>query len=325
MSISAQALQPRLANSQDDAALIALFERAFGAAISPALWQWKTQHLQGLGSLIYHDEQAIAYYGGIPRVLTFGQGALNAIQIRDVMVDPSWRGLLTRKGPFWSSASHFLSTMTGDNQPYTLAFGFPNGRHAQLGRKLKLYAAVDKIHALSWQSRRLPWLQRWRYTWHPLASHELDGVDAIARDMQAACTDYVMPLRNAQFLQQRYYQHPDHDYQVLLIKQRFSPHPLGVVVLHPMPEQQQIELVDMIALPQHLTLLLQVTLDATYSLFGPVLLSAWLTPAVQAYLPASDRIPEKVADVHIATPELDFWQAETQHRWWLMSGDTDFR
>jgi hypothetical protein len=216
--------------------------------------------------------------------------------------------------------------MTGDDRPYTLAFGFPNGRHAQLGRKLQLYATVDQIQALTWQSRRVPWLQRWRYQWRTLAANELHLVEPIAQAMHRALAEFVVPQRSAQQLQQRYINHPDHDYQLLFIQQRWSATPLGVAVLRPMPETSTVELVDLIATPAQLKTVFSLTLDAIHQNYGAsTVLSAWLTPAVQAHLPPPDTEATTVADVHIATPNLSFWQTETQHRWWLMSGDTDFR
>ena len=95
-------------------------------------------------------QRLVAFYGGMPRELSFQGSSWRGIQVGDVMVDPDLRGSLSRRGPFQMAASTFLEQMLGQGGPCQIGFGFPNARAMTVAQKLGLYRAVDEVLELTW-------------------------------------------------------------------------------------------------------------------------------------------------------------------------------
>jgi ABC-type polysaccharide/polyol phosphate transport system ATPase subunit len=299
-----------------------LFEAAFGYAMPDSLWSWKYAHAEALGVAAHTTQGMVAFYGGMPRpILYLGQSAL-AVQVGDVMVHPSERGVLTRRGPFQMAAATFLEQCIGTDKPYLLGFGFPETKAMQLAEKLGLYAAVDQISEVSWSAAQ-KW-PHWRVSARALTPADADTVNRLWTAMAAAMKDNIIGVRDWAFVQHRYLQHPTVRYAVMLARDRWTQKPLGVVVLRDR-DGLGLELMDLIGTPDHFTSLVGVARRYAARL-GRSRVLAWITRSQQERLAGLDGRcePQNVfvpTSVWSPGPPVD----DIRGRWWLMGGDTDFR
>lgn len=300
----------------------ALFEASFGHVLTQAHWDWKYggHELAGVGA--FAQDELVGFYGGLPRpVLVHGVQAM-ALQICDVMVQPSERGVLTRQGPFFLSCTTLLEQLMGFGRPFLLGFGFPNLKHLRLAERQGIYAAVDQVVELHWPVPRL--LPNWRVRSHAVSLADQAAVNACWTEMAQAMRSSILGIRDWQYVTKRFLQHPTVNYTVLLMRSRLSGRPLGVVVLRDRGADG-LELMDLIGAPVHFSALVRVALRHAH-LLGRSRLLAWVTSSHRHLLGAwdSESVPLDVwipANVWTPGPSA----AELQGQWWLMGGDTDFR
>ena len=132
-------LQTMRANDQHVAAWHGLFRACFSYTLPEATRQWKYAESGVIGIGVWRGDDLVAFYGGMPRAISFmGQPSM-AVQIGDVMVHPSQRGAFTRQGPFQMAASTYQEEFIGHQKPYLLGFGFPEDKALRLGEQLGLY------------------------------------------------------------------------------------------------------------------------------------------------------------------------------------------
>ncbi|MDE1981860.1 MAG: GNAT family N-acetyltransferase [Betaproteobacteria bacterium] len=314
----------REALTADEPALLALFQRAFGSAMPPALWRWKYARPQSRATLVENETGVVAYYGGVARSVLFMGAPATAVQIGDVMVDPAWRGVLTRQGPFYRAATGFIERWMGEaERRYDFAFGFPSDRACRLGVALRLYEAMDRIQEVEWASAGSgAAAPRGRL----LTARDAPLVDRLWQAMARDLGECAVGVRDGAYVCERYIEHPVHRYTVFLVTRRFLP-PLGVVVLRDHGEQgeQGAELMDLIGKTRHLPALAQAACQLARQL-GRRRLFAWATPAVVRHLAVA---AAQVRDTEVVVPTIVWQQPERvralKDRWWLMGGDTDFR
>lgn len=314
--------RPAWVGREQQTAWLDLFEASFGHTMPTANLKWKYRDTEKLGVGVWDDKKLIAFYGGIPRAVSyFGKPAM-AIQIGDVMVHPSQRGILTRSGPFQIAAATFLELQIGHDCPYLLGFGFPTKKALQLAKKLGLYAEVDSISEIRWPAapgRRI------LKTFARTASHENAAVaDALWLQMKQVLAGSIVGVRNWAFLHDRYIMHPEQLYTVLVVRRRFTRIVLGIVVLRDRKEQG-VELVDFVAAPENFPELLETSRLYARKL-GRAEVFTWITTSHVDTLMSPDGMVQRL-DMVIPT---NIWSAgpavkKIQAHWWLMAGDTDFR
>ena len=304
----------------DEGPLLTLFERAFGHSMPPAQWRWKYAGLDTMGSIARRDAEPVAFYGGIPRKIRFFGEPLTAVQISDVMVLPAERGVLTRRGPFFLTASAFAERYVGADRAYALAFGFPSARHTRLGERLGLYACVDEILEASWPA--LPGRPSLRHKARPLQARELPVVDELwarmARNLKTLC----VAVRDAAHVRHRYLEHPTATYLPFLVTQRITGRAIGLVVLRDQGDAG-VELLDAIAEPAAIPALVTVARRVAARL-GRHKLHAWLTPSAARWFDNPNVSPAGVPVPTIiwgSSPDI----GKLRGHWWLTGGDSDFR
>ena len=311
-----------LANSGEEAELLALFQAAFGHEMPPELWRWKYQGLDTLGTLVRRDGRTVAFYGATPRaIFLFGSPATVA-QIGDVMVLPAERGILTRQGPFFLATSSFLERFLGHGKTFPFAFGFPSERHFRLGVRLGLYEKVGEVMQTTWTALK----SRPSYKVRIRTLHydkDVAAINRLWREMATALQNQIVGVRDWAYLQHRYLQHPTFNYQLYLISSRFTGTPLGIIVIRVLDDA--VELLDIIAPLQRMAMLVHCLRRLTWSLGKPQAYS-WITRQ-HAQLLAGDT--GEITPTGIIIPH-NRWTpgiaaSELQDRWWLTSGDTDFR
>ncbi len=146
----------------DRSSVLALHERVFGSGATPAWFAWKYGNdadqgrSEGVG--VWHEAALIAHCAGIPRRLWRAGLPTKGLQIGDVMVDPGWRGILTRRGPFFHASQRLYATRLGKlgQRPFQLGFGFPNERHMRLAVKSQLAYDGGHLYDLRWSTSDPP-------------------------------------------------------------------------------------------------------------------------------------------------------------------------
>jgi hypothetical protein len=308
----------------DEQALLVLFQQAFGQELPAEQWRWKYAEADPWGILVRTGGRPVAFYGGMPRRIRFFGEETNGVQIGDVMVEPSHRRILTKRGPFFLAASSFAEQFIGPGKPYRLSFGFPSERHSRLGERLGLYKRIgENILEASWTAvphRLSPWMQV-----RALQPDQLGSVDSLWQEMAADMTDYILPVRDTAFFQHRYLNHPRAAYLPFLVRRRLGGKPLGIFVLLDKGESEGVELLDMIAPRKNLPLLVESARRIVGKL-GRSRVFAWFSGA--AAVAVADTAPLlKTLDIPFSTIvwEIPPEALCLQDRWWLMSGDADFR
>jgi hypothetical protein len=133
----------------------------------------------------------------------------------------------------------------------------------------------------------------------------------------------VVGVRDWQYLENRYFSHPHNQYELLLVTSRLTGRPLGVVVLRRV--DGSCELLDVVAPLANIPLLIDQARRVT-GLWGLASVYCWITKNQVQHFSGCDG-KEEALNISIPTscwtddPRADVFK----DRWWLMSGDTDFR
>lgn len=133
-----------------------LHDEVFQSKVDARWYQWKYRPGLGLGSGAFIDQQLVAHCGGVARMLWVAGQRTSGLQIGDVMVQPQWRGVMTRRGPFYYVSQHFYERQLGANRPFQLGFGFPGARHLKLAVAVKLLRDRGSVQALHWNPTHRP-------------------------------------------------------------------------------------------------------------------------------------------------------------------------
>lgn len=315
----------RLLEQNQASEMLALFMKTFHHPMTPATWQWKYGSETNREIGIWRDHQLIAHYGGISRdILLFGHPQV-AAQIGDVMVDISERGILTRQGPFFLMAATFLERFIGYGKPYLIGFGFPNERAMKVAERLGLYAEVGRMTEFTWQP--LPILPRWgtrlRLVENNDNSWAVKAVDNCWQQMASDLQGAIVGVRNWHYVKRRYLDHPSQQYQVIVAKSRFGEKINGTLVIR--HDADSCEIVDIIASLEEIPLLItHARRLAGIAKRGRVFCRITENFAAPFAIAKGDRQPLNIRIP--ANAWSDGPKPETlKNRWWLMSGDMDFR
>lgn len=322
---SAQAPRWRLdlATRADPCQLSELFEKVFATTFDASLWQWKYGGDRGNGVIACRGQQLIAHYGCLyRRALCFGK-PVTALQMCDVMVDPRERGVMTKQGAFFQVAATLLEYDLGLRR-LGLPFGFPNARAARIGERQMLYARVGRILELRWQSSPdRPALSTRAIDITQRTQDYAPVIDRLWTAMRRDLADAILVMRDSHYLRQRYSEHPLYQYRIFLVSSRLMGRPLGLIVLRVLDDSA--ELMDMVGALAHIPILIEHARRLT-DRWGRNALHCWISHQHAHRLATTD---VSVVDPDVVIPTniwVDGPSADSLHdKWWLMSGDTDFR
>lgn len=314
----------RFLQNDDHPPMQALFSQTFQQEMPDKLWQWKyaTENSRAIG--VWRDDKLIAHYGGIGRSILFFGKPESAVQIGDVMVDTQERGSLTRKGPFFLMASTFLEYYIGYGKRYLVGFGFPNQRAMQVAERLKLYGEVGEMVELSWRPQlRSPLVKTNLKVIDRATKANIKVVNQCWQKMAANLQTAIIGLRDWNYIQQRYLNHPTRSYQVILVKNRLLLNPRGVLILR--YDSEGCEIVDIIAPLAEIPLLITQAKRLAAMNKSARLFCRITANFVNCF--AHTEATEQVMSIKIPTniwcdgPTIE----KLKNRWWLMGGDMDFR
>lgn len=311
----------RWARSEDEPALLALFERAFGTAISAPHWRWKYRLADTPGTVCCQGDEVIAFNGGMPRESRVLGEPCRTVQMGDVMVDPAHRGVLTRRGAFARMVTHYFGERVGPAHDFRLAFGFPHARACRVGVRQDLYCEVDRIVEARWPALEG---RNWRHRLTPVTHAHQSELDGLWQAMAADTARLAINCRDGQWWCYRYLDKPANDYRSLLALKRAGGTALGAMTLRVL-DDERVELLDLAGPQRAMPALVRLARRQTQRL-GRRELIAWMTPSALAW--CGDTGAERhatevvVPGSAINAPERAL---EVRDRWWLMGGDSDFR
>jgi len=325
----------------DRDAVLALHTLVFGPEVDAPWFAWKYGQAAGQGQGqalgVWRGSELIAFCGGLPRAIWRQGRSMRGLQMGDVMVHPAWRGILTRRGPFFHVTRSFHSSRLGSpaSRPFQLGFGFPNDRHLRLGVMLGLVRDAGVIEALHWNTlqttrARLPWHWRWEALSpaDPRFEHE---VNAAWKAMRAQARGLALGQRDASYLRWRYALRPHAAgtqasvparYCFFSMRRPWSRTCSGVAVLD--LRSSSAQWLDWIG-PVALMPLASQACRMEAARAGAAELTAWASPAVVQRLVDTDIARREVCAGLAVSAASDLTpQDSSRLQWWLMGGDTDF-
>ena len=310
--------QVRHVRTSDFDGIATLFQEVFGHPLTRALWDWKYAHGHGNAVVAARHGALIAHYGGMYRDVMLCGKPEWVLQICDVMVHPKERGVMTRQGPF------LLTAATSSEIYGPLGFGFPNARAMQVAQKMGLYTEVGQMASVRWEpsAPTLRWRTRVRVVERGNAARPAQ-IDALWAAMAHDLRDSVVGLRDWAYVEHRYFKHPHNHYEVLVVTSRLTGKPMGAMVLR--RDGESCELLDVIAPLANLHMVVDQARRLT-GLWGLKRLYCWITKNhASQFVDCAGT--EEALNITIPTSS---WtndpRAEVfKDKWWLMSGDTDFR
>lgn len=315
----------RLTQETDLPKLLELFSRAFGSQMPPDRWRWKYGHALCWGTVVERDGRMVGFFGGMPRQFTLQNKTLLGVQIGDSMVDPDQRGILTRRGPMFLSASTYFEQMEMLHPGAQFAFGYPSLRAIGVGRRLGLYREIDKISVMEWQplkSRRslmtqtrcINGWQLWR---------QQQAIAALWQAMRGSWPDLLLPVRDWAWLKHRYLDHPECHYDLLLVSSRLTRQPQAMAVVR--SHADHLELLDYVGPADGIALAMRAIRMCAADADKP-LVRGWFSQQLTQIFNVGQ---PHVYDSGIAVPTNLWGRAELASAvaspLWLMAGDSDFR
>ncbi|HVZ46402.1 MAG TPA: GNAT family N-acetyltransferase [Ramlibacter sp.] len=325
IDIAGHAFELRDLVPDDAAALVALHRRVFGEGASDAWYEWKYVRGGGFGTGMWHEGQLVAHCAGLPRALRVRGESRSGIQIGDVMVTPEWRGILTRRGPFFHVSQAFYDAHVGAGREHTIAFGFPSDRHLRLAVKSKLLHDGGPVHGLTWNLATARPQLGWRWAAVPLDERDarFDAtVERAWRRMLAACGGQVLGERTTAYVRWRFFERPGRTYRAIALRDRWLGGAAGVAILDLTGEAAQW--LDWIGRPVDLPPAWAACAQAAQRA-GAKRLTMWASPAVAQSLTPT-RIEHTAVAAWIGIPcRSDIAESDLARLdWWLTGGDTDF-
>lgn len=330
-AVAGQPLVVRFITPDDWPQVLALHHAVFGSSLAHDWCDWKYGADRGHAVGAWHEGRLIAMCGGLPRTLHQGGHTLRGLQICDVMVDAAWRGILTRRGPFFMVCHELYSRLLGPQKDYHIGFGFPSARHLRLAVKSGLSWQGEMVEELFWPSLPAP-ARHWPWSWRldeltPAARTFKATIDqAWARMRQATATQGLLTgARDASYVQWRYTARPDMRYAFAALRPPWRHGPCGVLVVHlGQAAHEPLRWVDWIGPPDDLRHALAAARQWAHRL-GHTGMSTWLSPTALAVLEGSGWTARSAA-AQLGIPRASAMDgtAVDQQRWWLTAGDTDF-
>mgnify|MGYP000961977363 CR=1 FL=1 len=294
-----------------------LFQEIFGSPMTLDLWKWKYSNGRGNAILAEKDGRVVAHYGGIYRdIQLFGEPDW-ALQICDVMVAPTERGVFTKNGPF------NLMARTAAEIYGPLGFGFPNERHAKLAERADIGESMGEMVELQWKPRKTKLGILYRIKSYSVPNkYWQQEVNHCWKEMRQSLSDQVVGVRDWDYIQYRYINHPHTVYEIIGISNALAARPFCIVVFK--RNQQDIEVMDIIASKNKMPAAIGA-LKTYFSKFEVTNFILWIT---KNQLGCFLRSGPAIRSLNINVPNSSWTQHPNagvmKDKWWLTSGDTDF-
>jgi len=309
----------------DDAeAICTLFNKIFPDEMSLAHWHWKYRREQSRAIVAYRDGRLVAHYGGVGTDILLEGRQSTAIQVADLMVDPSERQAVRRTSPFFLMASAFLDNYVGYENPFYLGYGFPSDRAMALSDRLGLFTPIGAMHEISWEINGLeasPVRNLTEITSSNFVEYA-DRINSLWKRFSKHFGNRFVCKKDADFIRWRYLEHPAKTYAIYLVTGRFTRRAEYLLVMR--HERQNSMLMDILARKLDLAPAIKLAKQLAWQQ-GSRTLVTWCseTDITRFQLEdAQDRILPVAIPANSRSPgPAPDHQAD---KWWFMPGDTDY-
>lgn len=311
--------------AQQREAMRALFQVIFGTGISQAFLDWKYGDGRGRCYGVFSEGGALLAHCGLTfRPVVAEHRAAWVAQLGDLMVAPAAReGLARGSSVFHRLFSGVLAAVPDARNPEGLIFGFPSDRAMRLGQRLGLLASVGVMHELVFEPRQPA--RSWWWGVRPLAASEASFQREADRLWGRMAGDFgagLIGVRDAAYLRRRYVGHPEHRYDLFRVLPPVG-RCIGLAVLR--RQGDEAELMDIVAAREDMCRVV-AALQRRLPAMGVRALRFWVT----------DRHAACFAGLYASATALQFRIAANpassnghperfKDRWWLTSGDADYR
>jgi hypothetical protein len=191
----------------------------------------------------------------------------------------------------------------------------------RLAQTLGLYGEVDRIVEMSWPAAKR---RNWWITGRAIGTGAGDApwVNLAWQRMRADLREAIVGVRDWNYIQHRYLQHPTITYDMIGVSSRLG-RPLGLVVLK--REGSLWELMDLVGALRDFPHLLRFALSYAAK-GGAERVYCWVADSFSRYFQDAGSEKKEIgvsvaSNISLFGPSI----AQMQQRWWLVSGDTDFK
>lgn len=308
---------------KDQPAVSTLFKKVFNQQLSSEMWNWKYGNDRGRAIGLWEGKELVAHYGGVNRKIQIGDAIFIASQSCDAMVQTTVR-VASRQGPYFQVCATFFEQFAGYGTGFPLSFGFPNETAFRLPHRLGLVSdPLTRISELSWQTKTVGNIL------HGVRTLDLNNddhtaiIDLLWQKMIGQLPALAVGVRDADYWRQRYFTHPQHSYQIVLVYHRLFRKPVAVAVVK--EDGERLELLDWVSaikdIPALINALKRFSAAAGYQQFY-----TQVSTQVVEYMKLTSP-HEKCLNILIPTNAWTESPSEKllMNRLWLTGGDTDFR
>jgi len=211
----------------DEQAILALFQKAFHHERSPNHWNWKFLADPFGGPFIstaWVDDNLAGHYAGYPVPFRMEGKDTIIYQVGDTMTDPAFRDIgRGRTNILARTTYHFYDTFCKGKIPFF--YGFNTGKIHRFGKLFLRYEPVWEVGEWILDRQGLDKLPLPGYWQRMIRGYNVDKVKS-AGEWADAFFESVAPhygwlvARNAEYLQWRYCEHPDIQYDFWVIRRR---------------------------------------------------------------------------------------------------------
>ena len=299
-----------------------MFEAVFKSPVSEALLRWKYAQGRGAAWTVWQEGVLLLHCGLFFREVLLKGKPTQAAQLVDLMAAPKQSGLSRHGSPFTVLMRHVLTSLPCPRNPTGLTFGFPSGRAMRLGEHVKMYACVDDWMSLEFKPIDSTSGPSVRVVENWCASDD-KFVNVLWDRMRDDLAEFVVGVRNSDYIRQRYLAHPEKKYVLMQVNSRWWRRPIGCVVLN--SAHGQYEILDLICALDDMEEVIEalqrwlhqadgqlLTLLLTSTFANKLAPLAVQCQATQFRIMANPHMPQSVL-------------AQLNQRWWLTGGDTDYR
>lgn len=324
-------IQPLDASDTDE--FRSIFREVFGADLSLAMVDWKYGEGRGLQFGAFSNENRMVAHCGI----TFRDALVEHRHYRIAQIGDQFGvrnkpgGLARRSSVFGSLLGHVLEQISSRENPDAMVYGFPSTPVVGLIKRLGFGASLNVIHELSFlPDNNSDTLSKGVFSANRRKLVRVNQFDQafqkqVARMWRDMANDFgggALGVRDAGYLKFRYIEHPEHQYEIYRVTGWFG-RTLGLAICRRIGTE--LELMDLIASLEHMSLCI-TTLKSNLSVMGISILKMWLLDRHASHFSslAATVVPlqfDLMVNHNSAGGDLERFK----DRWWLTSGDADYR
>lgn len=318
--------ETRRLTQQDADSFHSLFEAVFGHRCSAWMYQWKYRDIPAQSYGFFEGGRLIAHCAIFPRRMHAFGAPSTAVQLADLMAlrhraAGYLSGFARKSSPFFRTIDLLLNDL--HQQPFpSIAFGFPSRRALRLGERLGVFTPIDDLYELTIEPRAHFSILHCNLRHHSISTCR-GSLASVWQQMMSSFADYLICDRDPDYIAHRYFDHPHFRYRVIEIRHRLKGSTLGFFVLK--ENDSSYEIADVICHRKRLRACLEFASGYAHR-EGGFPLKIWLTSAFADVADdlASEKLPLELR-IMASPRQKEPTLARMQGKWFLTSGDTDYR